>query len=120
MPFQFIANDGNFVVHPITLTRLEEQGTAERYDIVVDFSRFAVGDKITLVNLLKQTGGNKPDGALSLAQALAQFQSPDPLVDPAVGPVMQFRIVSEVESVDVPGHTYRASDTWIRAGCRQP
>ena len=110
VPFQFIANDGNFVVHPITLTRLDQQGTAERYDIVVDFSRFEIGDKITLVNLLKQTGGNKPDGALSLAQALAQFQSPDPLVDPAVGPVMQFRIVSEVESVDVSGHTHLASD----------
>ena len=113
VPFQFIANDGNFVVNPITLTRLEEQGTAERYDIVVDFSRFAVGDKVTLVNLLKQTDGRKPDGALSLEQALAQFQAQDTLldiVDPAVGPIMQFRIVSEVESVDVPGHIHRASD----------
>ncbi|NOS80691.1 MAG: multicopper oxidase domain-containing protein [Nitrospira sp.] len=110
VPFQFIANDGNFVVRPITLNRLDEQGTAERYDIVVDFSRFQIGDTITLVNLLKQISGNKPDRALSVAEALAQFQSPDPLVDPAVGPVMQFRIVSEVESVDVPGHIHRASD----------
>ncbi|THJ10924.1 MAG: copper oxidase [Nitrospira sp. CG24C] len=110
VPFQFIANDGNFTVRPITLTQLDEQGTAERYDIVVDFSRYQIGDKITLVNLLKQTGGNKPDGALSLAQALAQWQSTDPLVDPAVGPVMQFQVVSEVESVDVPGHIHRASD----------
>ncbi|MEK7761760.1 MAG: multicopper oxidase domain-containing protein, partial [Nitrospirota bacterium] len=111
VPFQFIANDGNFTVRPITLAQLDQQGTAERYDIVVDFSRFAVGDKITLVNLLKQITGNKPDRALSVAEALAQFQSPDPLVDPAVGPVMQFRIVSEVESVDVPGHIYRTSDS---------
>ena len=39
VPFQFIANDGNFVVNPITLTTLDHQGTAERYDIVVDFSQ---------------------------------------------------------------------------------
>jgi len=31
VPFQFIANDGNFVVNPITLTTLDHQGTAERY-----------------------------------------------------------------------------------------
>jgi hypothetical protein len=33
VPFKFIANDGNFVVNPITLTSLTQQGTAERYDI---------------------------------------------------------------------------------------
>src|SRR5262249_10193766 len=38
VPFQFICNDGNLVVNPITLTELDEQGIAERYDIVVDFS----------------------------------------------------------------------------------
>ena len=38
VPFKFIANDGNFVVSPIQLTELDQQGTAERYDIVVDFS----------------------------------------------------------------------------------
>ena len=109
------------MVRPITLTQLDQQGTAERYDIVVDFSRFQIGDKITLVNLLKQISGNKPDRALSVAQALAQWQSPDPLVDPAVGPVMQFRIVSEVESVDVPGHTYHARIAIrILVGCPRP
>ena len=105
VPFQFIANDGNFVVNPIWLSQLDQQGTAERYDIVVDFSRFRPGDRVTLVNLLQQTDGKKPDGALSLAKALAK-DSPDP----AVGPVMEFRIVSEVESVDVPGHIHRAGD----------
>ncbi|NOT23885.1 MAG: multicopper oxidase domain-containing protein [Nitrospiraceae bacterium] len=105
VPFQFIGNDGNFVVNPITLTQLDQQGTAERYDIVVDFSRFRPGDKVHLVNLLQQTDGRKPDGALSLARALAQ-DSPDT----AVGAIMEFRIVSEVESVDVPGHIHRASD----------
>ena len=44
-----------------TLTQLDEQGIAERYDIVVDFSQFRIGDKLYLVNLLKQTDGRKPD-----------------------------------------------------------
>ena len=43
VPFKFIANDGNFVVNPITLTLLDHQGIAERYDIVVDFSSFPIG-----------------------------------------------------------------------------
>ncbi len=105
VPFQYIANDGNFVVHPLTLQMLDQQSTAERNDIIVDFSRFRTGDKIQLVNVLQQTDGRKPDGAVSLAKALAK-DSPDT----CVGPVMEFRIVSEVASVDVPGEINRASD----------
>ena len=70
VPFQFICNDGNLVVNPIPLTELDEQGIAERYDIVVDFSKFRVGDKLHLVDRLKQTSGNKPDGPVSLASGL--------------------------------------------------
>src|SRR5262249_15784335 len=69
--FQQIANDGNLFVTPITLTSLDEQGTAERYDFIVDFSRFRNGDTLTLVNTLQQTDGRKPDQQVSLAQALA-------------------------------------------------
>jgi len=98
VPFQFIANDGNLVVNPILLTSLDEQGIAERYDIVVDFSRFRVGDKLHLVNILKQTSGNKPDGAVTLAQAMQ-----GDVADPVLGAMLQFRVVSTVASVDVPG-----------------
>src|SRR4026208_1693203 len=72
VPFKFIANDGNLVVNPITLTALDEQGVAERYDIVVDFSIFPVGSRIKLVNLLPmRDDGRGPQGAPSLAEALA-------------------------------------------------
>lgn len=104
VPFQFIANDGNLVVNPIPLNELDEQGTGERYDIVVDFSRFKIGDRIHLVNRLKQTSGRKPDKALSLAEALRG----DP-ADPAVGPMLQFRVVGQVPSVDVPGVTHSST-----------
>lgn len=105
VPFQQIANDGNLLPRPVTLSMLDQQGTAERYDIVVDFSRFKVGDKLYLVNLLQQTKGALPDKMLSLQDALTK-NSPDP----AVGTVMEFRIASQVASVDVPGYLHNAGD----------
>jgi len=101
VPFQFISNDGNLVVNPIDLLELDEQGIAERYDIVVDFSKFRIGDRIYLVNLLKQTDGRKPNGPLSLREAMAGIDS-----DPTVGPLMEFRVVGSVKSVDVEGVTH--------------
>jgi FtsP/CotA-like multicopper oxidase with cupredoxin domain len=101
--FQFIANDGNLMVNPIPLTVLDQQGTAERYDIVVDFSQFRIGDRLTLVNTLEQTDGRKPTQELSLAQALA-----GDINDPLVGGILQFRVVSQVQSVDVPGFIQHA------------
>jgi FtsP/CotA-like multicopper oxidase with cupredoxin domain len=103
--FQQIANDGNLFVTPVTLTSLDEQGTAERYDIIVDFSKFRVNDTLTLVNTLKQTDGRKPDGQVSLAQALAGVSG-----DPVVGGIMQFRVVGSLQSVDDPTVTLRATD----------
>ncbi len=103
--FLQIANDGNLFVNPISLTSLDQQGTAARYDIVVDFSSFKTGDRLTLVNTLQQTSGRKPDGQLSLKNALAGSSN-----DPAVGGILQFRIVSQVQSVDVPGVILHATD----------
>jgi manganese oxidase len=105
VPFKFIANDGNLVVNPITLTQLDQQGTAERYDIVVDFSTFNIGNRIQLVNLLQmRDDGRGPTNTLSLAQALAG----DPN-DPMIGPILEFRVVSSVPSVDAPGQTLFAT-----------
>ena len=105
VPFQFIANDGNLVVNPIDLLELDEQGSAERYDIVVDFSKFRIGDRIYLVNLLQQRDGRKPDTALSLREAMAGV----PDKDPTVGPLLEFRIVSSVNSLDVEGYVHKAT-----------
>jgi FtsP/CotA-like multicopper oxidase with cupredoxin domain len=105
VPFQFIANDGNLVVNPITLTTLDHQGTGERYDIVVDFSRFRIGDRVRLVNQLRmRDDGRGPKEDLTLAQALAGDKD-----DPCIGPVMEFRVASSVPSVDAPGFTYSSS-----------
>jgi FtsP/CotA-like multicopper oxidase with cupredoxin domain len=105
VPFLQIANDGNLFVNPIPLTSLDQQGTAERYDIIVDFSQFRIGDRLTLVNTLQQTDGRKPDKQVPLKQALAGNNN-----DPASSGIMQFRVVSQVQSVDVPGFIHNATD----------
>src|SRR5262249_45955541 len=65
VPFQFIACDGNLMVNPIPLTTLPQQSSAERYDIVVDFARFRVGDTVRLVNRQKmRDDGRGPDREL--------------------------------------------------------
>ncbi len=102
--FQFIANDGNLVTQPVTLQELDQQGNGERYDIVVDFSAFKPGERLRLVNSLLQTNGRKPDKKLSISDALKGDKK-----DPTVGPVMEFRVVSQVQSVDVPGVTHYAT-----------
>jgi FtsP/CotA-like multicopper oxidase with cupredoxin domain len=113
-PFKFIANDGNLVVSPIPNTvldggTLDHQGTAERYDIIVDFSTLRIGAKIRLVNRVKmRDDGRGPIDSLTLRQAAGL---PNGLPgDPVVGPVMEFRVVSQVPSVDVPGVILRATD----------
>ena len=83
-----IANDGNLLPHPVPLTELDEIGIAERYDVVIDFSRYAVGSKVWWVNLTEQTNGKEPDQDLSLQDALAGSSN-----DPVVGKFLEFRIV---------------------------
>ena len=124
VPMYFIANDGNFVVKPIKLNVLEQQGTAERYDVVVDFSQFKNNDSIYLMNLLQQTSGRKPDGRVTIAAALAGNAA-----DPAVGPIMEFRVVDALQSVDDASHRYEpgnwtdksanfADPAWAAAGAK--
>jgi FtsP/CotA-like multicopper oxidase with cupredoxin domain len=50
--------------------------------------------------------GRGPLGAVTLAQALAGVPS-----DPCIGPVMEFRVVSSVPSVDAPGQTLTTANS---------
>src|SRR5262245_25624272 len=83
-----IANDGNLLPTVVPLTQLDEQGIAERYDIVIDFSRYSIGQKVWMVNLAEHEDGRLPHKDLSIAEALSG-QSPDP----CVGKFLEFRIV---------------------------
>jgi FtsP/CotA-like multicopper oxidase with cupredoxin domain len=100
-----IANDGNLLPSPVPLTRLDRLATAERYDIVIDFSRYNVGDRIWMVNVAEHEDGRGPKRTVSLAAALAGRSS-----DPCVGTFLEFRIVrdparpdnSQVPAVMIP------------------
>src|SRR5438552_2126000 len=95
-PMIQIANDGNLLPNPVTLTQLDEQGIAERYDIVIDFSRYSVGQKVWMVNLAEHDDGKKPSADLTLAQALSGTS-----LDPCVGKFLEFRIVRNPARPDV-------------------
>jgi len=103
--FQQIANDGNLLPSPVSLTQTDQLGIAERYDIVIDFSRYSIGSKVQLVNILAHENGAIPAGPVSLSQALSGKSS-----DPCVGAFLEFRIVrnpaqpdnSQVPAVMIP------------------
>jgi hypothetical protein len=79
----------------VTLTQLDEQGIAERYDIVIDFSRYNVGDKVWMVNLCEHQDGKKPTADRTLADALGGKSS-----DPCVGKFLEFRITKNPAQPD--------------------
>ena len=95
-PFFLIANDGNLLPSPVLLTQTDELGIAERYDIVIDFSRYSIGQRVSLVNLTEHDDGRGPKDDLTLAEALAGT-SPDP----CVGKFLEFRIVRNPAQPDV-------------------
>jgi manganese oxidase len=95
-PMSFIANDGNLMPSPVTLTQLDEQGIAERYDIVIDFSRYSIGQKVHMVNLAEHQDGKRVAKDLSLRDALSGRSD-----DPCVGRFLEFRIVRDPAQPDV-------------------
>ncbi|HEV7676765.1 MAG TPA: multicopper oxidase domain-containing protein [Candidatus Angelobacter sp.] len=95
-PMIQIANDGNLLPTPVVQTISDEQGIAERYDWVIDFSRYSIGDKVWLVNTAEHRDGKKPSADLSLAQALAGTSN-----DPCVGKFLEFRIVRNPATPDL-------------------
>ena len=84
VPFHLIANDGNVMEHAVAFdgtlgTRagiLPEQAIGERYDIIVDFSRFRPGDRIYMVNLLEHEDGKGPNRVVPLNDVVRGLYRP--------------------------------------------
>src|SRR5436190_11480858 len=91
-----IANDGNLFPSPVPLTELDEQGIAERYDIVIDFSRYSIGSRVSMVNLAEHQDGKRVANDLTLAEALSGKSA-----DPCVGRFLEFRVVRDPAQPDV-------------------
>jgi FtsP/CotA-like multicopper oxidase with cupredoxin domain len=62
-PFTAIAHDGNLLPAPVMVRNLEHS-VAERFDIIIDFSRYAPGTEIKLVNRAEMVNGRGPTGKL--------------------------------------------------------
>ncbi|PSJ18086.1 bilirubin oxidase [Nitrosomonas supralitoralis] len=81
--FWVIGNDGGFLAAPVKLDKLLI-APAERFDIIINFTKIPAGTKITLQNIGPDEpfGGGEPDLDFDLAD-------PD-----TTGQVMQFRVVT--------------------------
>jgi FtsP/CotA-like multicopper oxidase with cupredoxin domain len=95
-PMIQIGNDGNLLPHPVVLTKLDEQGIAERYDIVIDFSRYSVNQTVWMVNLAEHQDGRRVSKDLSISEALSGNSD-----DPCVGKFLEFRIVRDPAQPDI-------------------
>jgi hypothetical protein len=110
VPFHMIANDGNIMEHAVLFDGkstvgkftnrkgiLPTQATAERYDIIVDFSQFVPGTKLYMVNLLEHHNGKRPHQEISLQDILDETYTPlvnmgHNITDPTVSAFMEFRV----------------------------
>jgi FtsP/CotA-like multicopper oxidase with cupredoxin domain len=107
VPFHMVANDGNLMEHSVYFENgeLPTQGIAERYDIVIDFSKFKEGDKLYMVNLLQHKDGQATDQPIAMADIANGTYEPTTVDDnsdgipdrwingdPVVGKFMEFRV----------------------------
>jgi len=68
-----ISSDGNLLPRPLTRRSMRLQ-VAERFDVIVDFSKAALGEKIYLQNRLEQTDGRAPTGKIIAPKNLVEFR----------------------------------------------
>ncbi len=107
VPFHMVANDGNIMEHTVHFPdgQLPTLGIAERYDIIVDFSRFAPGDRLYMVNLLQHKDGQVTDQIIPFEDVASGAYQPRTLDednngvpdrwidgDPVVGKFLEFRV----------------------------
>jgi manganese oxidase len=122
IPFHMVANDGNILEHAVPFdgsmdlagtgnpldhkSVLPTQGIAERYDIVVDFSKNGIkpGDRLYFVNVLEHPNGKVTGNKIPLELILsgsyqAQLQNDSAGVpvnwingDPCVGKFLELRV----------------------------
>lgn len=94
-PMVLIATDGNLMERPLFVNELDEQGIAERFDVVIDFSRYQIGDKVWFVNLTEHLDGKGPTRDLTVVEALSGNS-----LDPGVGRALEFRVLRDPAEPD--------------------
>lgn len=79
-PFKILGNDGNLLEKMVEANDVTISA-AERFDVVLDFSRRNAGDRINLMNVADQTSGKGRSGVFL------------PMPSPLAQKVLQFRVV---------------------------
>jgi FtsP/CotA-like multicopper oxidase with cupredoxin domain len=81
-PFVVIANDGNLLPAPVVVKNFK-QTVAERFDVILDFSQYAPGTEIILINRAEQISGRGPTNNLTSPgfQVLKWIVTSDAVVD---------------------------------------
>lgn len=116
VPFHMIANDGNILEHAVAFDgvmdvfhdgkpdawkgQLPSQTIAERYDIIVDFSKHGItpGSKLYFVNIMEHQDGKGTKSKVPLADILSGRYNPTVKDghwingDPGVGKFMELRV----------------------------
>jgi FtsP/CotA-like multicopper oxidase with cupredoxin domain len=118
IPFWMIANDGNLLEHAVAFNgisdvfhdgnpgpwkgQLPSQTIAERYDIIVDFSKngIAPGDKLYFVNIMEHQDGKGTKSKVAMADIMSEKYHP--VIqnghwingDPGVGKFMELVVVA--------------------------
>ncbi len=93
--FYQIGNDGNLLPNRVTLSQTDMLGIAERYDIVIDFTQWSVGQSVFLVNLAEHENGLMPSRSVSITDANNNRSS-----DPGVGRILEFKIFRQPAQTD--------------------
>jgi FtsP/CotA-like multicopper oxidase with cupredoxin domain len=92
--FTYIGNDGNLLPAPLTAKKVA-LGVAERADIVIDFSKYNIGDQLFIVNRLIQTDGRGPEGPST------NLRGADGLLTAAGTQILRFDIAREPPTPDL-------------------
>lgn len=71
--FTYIANDGNLLPRPLFNQTRVRLAVAERADIVVDFSQYALGTELYFVNRLEQDDTRGPDDVQAPGKRVLKF-----------------------------------------------
>jgi FtsP/CotA-like multicopper oxidase with cupredoxin domain len=104
IPFHIVGSDGGLYKTAVQVDGGFMIAPAERVEVIVDFSRLAIGTRVFLNNCLIQTDGRKPTGLVNSCAAVPQTPGAD-----GVGSLMSFDIAfswSDLSSF-TPGQTLR-------------
>ncbi len=102
-PFHFvIASDDNLFERPIANVQNFRLAPSERIEVIIDFSKFALGAVINLENRLIQTNGRKPDGLGRTGTPIIQFRvGTQSVTDPSKVPAI-LRLLTETPAMLLP------------------